>query len=98
MVTAGRIESQRNPDVWRHVEDRSVNMSAKDPNDSVRLSVDAHLSANDRRIRTETPLPEAVTQQDHSIAARAIFGRCEGTPECHLCVKHREVLDVRLNR
>ena len=69
-----------------HVE---TEVRPHDANDRIRLPVQPHIRADDRRISTE-PLPQLVRQHDHRWAAGAHFGPRKAATECRPHAEHVE--------
>src|SRR5207248_3452437 len=66
-----RREHEGAPDIELAVEDvEELEALRQDADDRARRSVDVQRSANDARVRAKLTTPEAMTQNDHAVAAR----------------------------
>jgi hypothetical protein len=98
MARAIRIELQWDQQIRSDIEDGGIDARVQNSNDRGDRTVDAQLSANDARIRAESPLPEAVAQNDNTVAARLIFRRQEGASESRPGIKDVEEVGIGLER
>ena len=85
MIERQRAEEIECPQVTPFIEPTWQN-----PDDFVRLPVDADHPADDVMSRTEALLPAALTQYDYVVVSRDIFSRKEIATELRLNTKHRK--------
>src|SRR5215510_13205376 len=62
----------------------------RDADDGVALSVERDAPANDGRVASESPPPQSVTQNHHTVVSRPILFIEKGAPQSGLNVEQRE--------
>ena len=73
--SVGRSQRQRRPELGR--ESEQAELRRHHTGYHVVLTVQAHRSSHDRRIRTETALPQAMAEDEHMVMPWLIFARDE---------------------
>ena len=92
------IELERYPDIRRQPEVAKIEVRLQDPNDHIGIAAQRDGLTDDRGIGGKAPLPEAVAENNHFVAARQILRAREGAPAIGLCAEEAEVTGAHLCR